>query len=77
MLVVVREGFAALFRIDDFSFNDADRERIAPVVLDLMGPIADVLHALGRRPFRVCARYEAEKEAGTYADQQQGLTKTV
>ena len=76
MFVRICKVFAALFRIDDLAADDADRERIAASVLDFMRPVADVLRALGRRPFRVCARYDAEKEAGTCADQQHGLTKT-
>jgi len=69
VLVLVRKVFAALFRIDDLATDDADREWIAAILDGLMGPIADVLRALGRRPFRVCARYDAEKEAGTCTDQ--------
>lgn len=74
MLVLVREVFAALFRIDDLAADDADREWIATIRGGaVMGPVADVLRAIGRRTLGV--RY-AGRGTENQADQQQGLTKT-
>ena len=76
MLVVIRELFAALFRIDDLVADDADRERIAAILNGLMAPLADVLYAVGCRALGVRACNGPENQARQGADQKQCLTKT-
>lgn len=69
MLVVIREVFAALFWIDDLVANGAYGKRIAAVLNVLMGPVADVLFAVGCGAFRIRhACGGAKKQGGERAD---------
>lgn len=76
MLIRIFDVLTALFRVDDLAALDANREGIAAIINILMGPIANVLRAVGRRPLGISACRRAEKQASQCADQQQCFAKT-
>ncbi len=77
MLVLIRDVFAAPFSgLVDGAAYDANREGIAAIFsLLIMGPVTNVLGAVGRRALGICAGSGADDQASQGADEHQCFAK--
>ena len=62
--------------VPDLAGYYANREWVAAVIYILMGPVANVLRALGRGPLGICACSGADEQTKQRTNQQQCFAKT-